>query len=101
MCACNLENKFKFHVYKDCVILGNLTCILTQIADHFCYIYVLIEIIVFYPKQNQKTNDKLEGKILVMPVKDKDLIPDMGRASRKKINNPVEKWTKDMCERGN
>lgn len=29
---------------------------------------------MFYHKQNQKTNDKLEGKILVMPIKDKELI---------------------------
>ena len=74
MWACNLEDKFKFHVYKNCVILGNLTYILTQIADHFCYIYALIEIIVFYQKQNQKTNDKLEWEVLVMPIKDKELI---------------------------
>ena len=68
MWTCNIENEFKFQ------ILGILTSILTQIADHFCYIYALTEIIVFYHKQNQKTNDKLEGKILVMPIKDKELI---------------------------
>lgn len=57
-----LENEFKFHVFKDYVILGNLITILIQIADDFYYIYALVEIIVFYPKKNQKTNDKLEGK---------------------------------------
>lgn len=98
--ACKLENKFKFHVFKDCVILWNLIYILNQIADHFCYIYALIEIIVFYPKQNKKTNDKLEGKILTMPIKDRELISLTWKASRKKMNNPIEKWTKDMYETG-
>lgn len=58
-----LENEFKFHVNKDYIILGNMISILIQIADYFFnHIYALVEIIVFYPKQNRKTNDKLEEK---------------------------------------
>lgn len=40
---------------------GNFYFYRNQVADYFFYIYALVEIIMFYPKQNQKTNDKLEG----------------------------------------
>lgn len=92
-----LENEFKFQVNKDYIILGNMNYILIQIADYFFnHIYALVEIIVF-PEAKSKEKWQVGGeKILVMPIKDKRLIFSIHKELLKKINNPIEKWAKDI-----